>query len=138
MLIIGTETGFVIGCTTLNFTAYKPLNTTKTNSKEIEHHEITNISSTNCVRKSYGSLIGAVNCVSVSPFDNQLFLTACTDGSVKLYNIQKSEPLNEWEPCSSGINSVSWSNQSSTVFSCLAANNVAYIYDLSVIYLNLF
>uniref|UniRef100_A0A7S3EYX0 Uncharacterized protein n=1 Tax=Haptolina ericina TaxID=156174 RepID=A0A7S3EYX0_9EUKA len=79
---------------------------------------------------SYEPHSGPVYEAVFSPFHRNLFLTASTDSSIRLYNLIQNRPVHVTEPCASSIFSVDWSPSRPMVFAAGAADGNLYIYDM--------
>jgi len=79
---------------------------------------------------SYEPHAGPVYEVAFSPFHRNLFLTASTDSSLRLYNALQPRPVHVTEPCSSTIFAAAWSPSRPLVFAAAAADGNLYIYDM--------
>jgi WD40 repeat protein len=66
---------------------------------------------------------GPVTAVAFSPFNRDIFLTASSDGGVRLYNSQSAEPLNYFRPDDSEtyLYDVAWSPERPLVFAVAGA-----------------
>jgi len=73
---------------------------------------------------------GPVYSISFSPFHRNVFLSASTDSTVRLYNVLHPRPLLVMEPDSGCLFSCSWSPSRPSVFAVGAAGGHLYVYDL--------
>lgn len=79
---------------------------------------------------SYEPHGGPVYGVAFSPFHRNVFLTASTDSSVRLYNVLHPRPVLVMEPCSGCLYACCWSPSRPSVFAVGAADGQLYVYDL--------
>ena len=81
--------------------------------------------------KLYENHFGSVLAVSKSPFNERLFLTCSTDGTIRLYDIIEKRPVAVFEPShGETVNCVAWSLQRPAVFACTSASGNLFFYDL--------
>lgn len=76
---------------------------------------------------------GPVQQLHCSPFHRNLFLTASSDGSVKMYNANETGRIHSVTPSSSVdsyIYDAAWSPVRPFVFACVSKDSYLYIYDL--------
>jgi len=79
---------------------------------------------------TYEAHSGPVYEAQFSPFHRNLFLTASTDSSIRLYNVLQPRPVHVTEPCSASIFGAAWSPARPLVFAAAAADGNLYIYDM--------
>ncbi|XP_059901503.1 cytoplasmic dynein 2 intermediate chain 1 isoform X2 [Gadus macrocephalus] len=92
--------------------------------------------------RDYGSQEGGsrplnVTSLHFSPFNPQLFLVGCSDGSMRLHIVSSHWPLAEWTTCRGGgapelgVVSVRWSQSRPAVFCVLDSASHLHLWDLS-------
>jgi WD40 repeat protein len=79
---------------------------------------------------AYTSHAGPVYAARFSPFHRNVFLTASTDGLVRLYNQLQPAPFHTIEPSSAPLLTAAWSPARPLVFAAGSADGALYIYDL--------
>ena len=86
--------------------------------------------------------IGAVNAVCCSPFNRNLFLTAGSDGTVRLFHMFDRAPLRQWEPAPppgtpgasgtfSAVTCIQFSPVRPLLFAAGSDDGFVYLFDLS-------
>ena len=73
---------------------------------------------------------GPAYATKFSPFHRNVFLSASTDTSVRLYNQLQPQPFHVTEPSSSPLLAAAWSPARPLVFAACAAQGDLYLYDL--------
>lgn len=73
---------------------------------------------------------GPVYAIHFSPFHRNLLLTCSTDGSIKLFNMYKSQPLLRLVPTQGYFFDVQWSPARPLVFAAADGDGMVYVYDL--------
>ena len=79
---------------------------------------------------SYHPHAGPVYAARFSPFHRNVFLSASTDGSLRLYNQLQPNAFHVTEPSAAPLLSAAWSPARPLVFAAAASNGDLYIYDL--------
>ena len=79
---------------------------------------------------SYASHAGPVYAARFSPFHRNVFLTASTDGSIRLHNQLQPQPFHVTEPSAAPLLAAAWSPSRPLVFAAAATNGDLYVYDL--------
>jgi len=82
------------------------------------------------IQFSYVAHSGPVYQASYSPFHRNVFLSASTDASIRLYNQLQPAPFLVTEPCSASLFAASWSPARPLVFAAAAGDGSLFIYDL--------
>jgi len=82
------------------------------------------------IQFAYTSHAGPVYEAAFSPFHRNVFLSASTDASLRLYNQLQPAPFHTTEPSASTIFSAAWSPARPLVFAVGAGDGSLYIYDL--------
>lgn len=85
----------------------------------------------------YQPQLGPVYSISLSPFNQNLFLAGCSDGSITIFDMRKVNPLDIWTPSTSesssrAVLSLQWSPHYPTVFGCVCVDSNVYVFDLQV------
>ena len=73
---------------------------------------------------------GPVYTARFSPFHRNVFLSASTDGSIRLYNQLTPAPFHTIEPSTAAILAAAWSPARPMVFAAASADGSLYIFDL--------
>ena len=91
---------------------------------------------------AHDSHIGPVNDIDASPFHRNIFLTAGSDGILKLFHMLEKTPLHQWEPAppsgssthskgaSSSLTSAKFSPNRPLVFAATSSDGFLYLFDL--------
>ena len=116
VFVVGTESGLVLKCTTL--------------SSELPLDKGVKIQFRSPVTLVYSAHNGPVYDVDFSPAHRNLFLTASTDGTIRLYSTLQPKPFQVLEPVSGYIFGVQWSPVRPLVFAATTALGSLLIYDL--------
>ena len=114
--VVGSESGLVLKCSTL--------------STELPLDKGIKIQFRSPITLVYNSHNGPVYDVDFSPSHRNLFLTASTDGTIRLYNTLQPKPFQVLEPVSGYVFGVQWSPARPLVFAATTANGSLLIYDL--------
>ncbi|KAI8589714.1 WD40-repeat-containing domain protein [Geranomyces variabilis] len=85
----------------------------------------------NPIQFAYTPHTGPVNAVSCSPFHRNLFVSAGSDGLIRLYNVLQAKPLLTFSPSSQALYSTLFSPHRASVFAATSADGLLYIYDLA-------
>ncbi|KAJ3158127.1 WD repeat-containing protein 34 [Geranomyces michiganensis] len=85
----------------------------------------------NPIQFAYSPHTGPVNAVSCSPFHRNLFVSAGSDGLIRLYNVLQAKPLLTFCPSSQALYSTLFSPHRASVFAATSADGLLYIYDLA-------
>ncbi|GFU40317.1 WD repeat-containing protein 34 [Trichonephila clavipes] len=75
---------------------------------------------------------GQVTTVQFSPFSRNVFLSAGTDGELRIYSLLQPKPLLILQLPNGGINTAQWSPIRPLVFSCVSNNGQLHMWDLKV------
>jgi len=118
VFVVGTESGGVMKCSTL--------------SKEIPMDRGVKVQFHSPVTLVYNPHSGPVYQTHFSPFHRNLFLTASTDCTMRLYNALQPKPFQVLEPVAGYVFSVQWSPVRPLVFAASTSNGSLLIYDLKV------
>ena len=116
LFVVGTESGLVLKCSTL--------------STELPLDRGIKIQFRSPITLVYNSHNGPVYDVHFSPVHRNLFLTASTDGTIRLYNTLQPRPFQVLEPVSGYVFGVQWSPHRPLVFAAATANGSLLVYDL--------
>ena len=81
---------------------------------------------------TYSAHVGPVYSIQYSPFSSDYFLSASTDWSVKLWDVNLGSPLIDFRTCSDATNDVAWSSLDATVFASANNDGNLLIFDLSL------
>lgn len=73
---------------------------------------------------------GPVYKVAFSPFHRNIFLSCSTDGTIRVYNMLRKEPLIYLEPTEGYLFDVAWSTGRPLVFAAADGKGNIYVYDL--------
>mmetsp|Transcript_31609 Transcript_31609/g.54737 ORF Transcript_31609/g.54737 Transcript_31609/m.54737 type:complete len:536 (-) Transcript_31609:93-1700(-) len=86
----------------------------------------------NSVSFAYEQHDGKVTGVSCSPFQRNLFATASSDGTVRIYTLLQAKALMVLQPqIKVRLTAVSWSSSRPTLIAVGASNSCVYLYDFS-------
>lgn len=79
----------------------------------------------------YDGSVGYVSAVDCSPFNRNIFLTASSDGLVRVYNTFQSHDILSLQPSEGGsVQDAVWSPFRPCVIACTCSNGHLYVYDL--------
>ncbi|CAL1298835.1 unnamed protein product, partial [Larinioides sclopetarius] len=75
---------------------------------------------------------GQVTSVQFSPFSRNIFLSAASDGELRIYSLLQPKPLLILQLPSGGISAAQWSPIRPLVLSCVSSNGQFHIWDLKI------
>ncbi|XP_008065338.1 WD repeat-containing protein 60 [Carlito syrichta] len=73
-----------------------------------------------------------VNVIDFSPFGEPIFLAGCSDGSIRLHQLDSADPLMQWDSSTDGhaVTGLQWSPTRPAVFLVQDDTSTIYIWDL--------
>ncbi|GFT69391.1 WD repeat-containing protein 34 [Nephila pilipes] len=117
IFVIGIEGGGIFQClfdslVPASYSAFSPISLKSPISMGFERHK------------------GQVTTVQFSPFSRNVFLSAGTDGELRIYSLLQPKPLLMLQLPTGGINNAQWSPIRPLVFSCVSNNGQFHVWDL--------